>query len=69
MAFRKKIYLTVEELQRDLDAWLIRYNTRRPHQGKRCQGKTPMETFLDNRPRAQEKLLSLTEEDRLTVIA
>jgi transposase InsO family protein len=69
IAFRKKIYLTVEELQKDLDAWLVRYNTRRPHQGKRCQGKTPMETFRENRPQAQDRLLSRTEEDRLTAIA
>lgn len=41
IAFTKKIYLSVEELQQDLDAWMNRYNSERPHQGKRCQGKHP----------------------------
>jgi transposase InsO family protein len=48
LAFRKKIYTSIEELQTDLDKWLIYYNESRPHQGKRQQGRTPMETFMDN---------------------
>ena len=58
IAFRKKIYLGIEELQSDLDAWMNRYNTKRPHQGKRCQGRTSMQTFLDNLPLAKEKIWS-----------
>jgi transposase InsO family protein len=45
IAFRKKIYTTLEELQADLDDWLAEYNYSRPHQGKRCDGKTPMVTW------------------------
>jgi len=59
IAFRKKIYLSLEELQKDLDNWLDYYNTKRPHQGKRCQGKTPMETFLENLPLAKQKLIDI----------
>jgi transposase InsO family protein len=62
IAFRKKIYSGLEELQQDLDAWLDYYNTRRPHQGKRCQGNTPIETFLQNRPLAIEKMLDRREQ-------
>ena len=69
IAFRKKIYLTVEELQKDLDDWLLRYNNQRPHQGKRCQGRTPMETFLENLPLAKEKMLTIQDEDRLAIAA
>ncbi len=47
IAFRKKIYHSTEELQEDLDQWVSEYNERRPHQGKRCNGRTPMETFVD----------------------
>src|SRR6186713_1606426 len=47
VAFRKKIYRTIDELQADLDAWLQSYNEARPHQGRWCFGKTPMQTFLD----------------------
>ncbi len=57
VAFRKTLYTTLEELQADLDAWLVEYNERRPHQGRWCFGKTPMQTFLDSVPLAKEKLL------------
>ena len=58
VAFRKKIYRTIDELQADLDAWIAEYNERRPHQGRWCFGKTPMQTFLDALPRAKEKLMA-----------
>ena len=34
VAMRKKIYSSIEELQRDLDTWLHYYNYERPHSGK-----------------------------------
>ncbi len=57
VAFRKKIYASLEDLQADLDAWLREYNEARPHQGRWCYGKPPMQTFLDSVPLAKEKLL------------
>jgi len=42
VAFRKKIYQSIETLQEDLDLWLEEYNHRRSNQGKRCDGKTRM---------------------------
>jgi transposase InsO family protein len=60
VAFRKKIYNTLDELQADLDTWLQQYNQRRPHSGKYCFGKTPMQTFLDSLPLAKEKMLNQT---------
>lgn len=57
VAFRKKIYSTVEALQVDLDAWLHEYNTERSHQGRWCYGKTPHATFMDTLPVAREKLI------------
>jgi transposase InsO family protein len=39
IAFRKKIYRAIDELQADLDAWVAEYNQRRPHQGRWCFGK------------------------------
>jgi hypothetical protein len=59
IAFRRKIYSTLEVLQRDLYEWLKYYNTQRPHKGKRSQGKTPMTTFLENLTLAKEKLLDM----------
>src|SRR5215831_15342317 len=58
IAFRKKIYPSLEELQADLEMWLREYNEERPHQGRWCYGKTPMQTFLETLPLAKEKLLA-----------
>jgi hypothetical protein len=58
VAFRKKIYRTIDELQADLDAWLVEYNHHRPHQDRWCYGKTPMQTLLDALPLAKEKLMA-----------
>jgi transposase InsO family protein len=59
VAFRKRIYASVEQLQTDLDAWISSYNEQRPHQGRWCFGKTPSQTFLDTVPIAQEKMLNI----------
>jgi transposase InsO family protein len=58
VAFRRKIYRSIEELQVDLDAWIASYNEERPHQGRWCFGKTPMQTFLDAIPMAKEKMIA-----------
>ena len=58
MAFRKRIYTGIEQLQADLDAWITGYNDQRPHQGRWCYGKTPMQTFLDTVSLATEKSLA-----------
>lgn len=55
VAMRKKIYSSLEELQKDLDTWLDYYNNERPHSGKFCYGKTPMQTFKDSKKLALEK--------------
>ena len=58
VAFRKKIYSSIAELQTDLDAWVRSYNEERPHQGRWCFGKTPMQTFMDGMPLAKEKMIA-----------
>ncbi|MGB8966111.1 MAG: IS481 family transposase [Candidatus Cybelea sp.] len=58
IAFRKKIYHSIDELQADLDAWTREYNAERPHQGRWCYGKTPMQTFFDSLELAKEKLFA-----------
>jgi len=57
LAFRRKLYNSIEELQVDLDIWISEYNTQRPHSGKYCYGKTPMQTFLDTLTLAKEKMI------------
>ena len=36
VAFRKKVYRTLQELQYDLDVWVKQYNEERTHSGKYC---------------------------------
>jgi transposase InsO family protein len=55
IAFRKKIYGSLEVLQTDADEWIRRYNLHRPHSGKYCYGKTPLQTFEASKGIAQEK--------------
>jgi transposase InsO family protein len=43
-AFRSKFCRTVEELQTDLDPWLVYYNSERPYHGYRNLGKRPIDT-------------------------
>jgi transposase InsO family protein len=57
VAFRKKIYHTLDEIQEDADKWIEEYNTERTHSGKYCFGKTPYQTFLDSKRLADEKML------------
>ena len=54
VTFRKKLYHDLESLQKDLDSWIDYYNER-THQGKICNGKTPMETLLNERDLEQQK--------------
>jgi transposase InsO family protein len=58
VAFRKKVYHSIDELQADLDCWITEYNAARPHQGRWCFGKTPMQTFLDAMPMTKEKMIA-----------
>lgn len=55
VAFHKKVYRFIEDLQQDLDVWLKWYNEERTHEGKYCYGKTPWQTFLDSKHLALEK--------------
>jgi transposase InsO family protein len=57
VAFRKKIYHNLDEIQEDADRWIEEYNTERTHSGKYCFGKTPYQTFLDSKSLADEKML------------
>ncbi|MGC2074924.1 MAG: integrase core domain-containing protein, partial [Xanthobacteraceae bacterium] len=58
VAFRKKVYRSLDELQTDLDCWITEYNGARPHQGRWCFGKTPTQTFLDAMPMTKEKMIA-----------
>jgi hypothetical protein len=63
IAFRKKVYRSIEEIQLDVDEWVWRYNHERTHSGKYCYGKTPMQTFTDSISLAKEKLFGYDVSD------
>lgn len=55
---RQKFYESVAEMQVDLDAYFVRYNTKRPHQGRGMNGTTPLQAFkkgLKLRPKLKTK--------------
>lgn len=64
IAFRKKLYTSINELQSDLDKWMDEYNNERTHSGKYCYGKTPKQTFLDSLHLAKEKMLETLVEEK-----
>jgi hypothetical protein len=69
VAFRKKIYRSIDELQKDLDLWMDHYNQERTHSGKYCYGKTPMQTWNDSLDLAKEKLLDRQNENFVPLLA
>jgi transposase InsO family protein len=57
---RSKWYESVEQMQVDLDAYLVKYNTQRPHQGRNMNGKTPITVFeagLELVPEVNEEII------------
>jgi transposase InsO family protein len=42
---RKTWFETIDEMQVALDAYLVEYSNRRPHQGRRMNGRTPLAAF------------------------
>jgi len=52
-----KVYSDLETLQKDLNEYINEYNYEENHQGKRCQGPTPMDTFLESKKYFVEKNL------------
>ena len=58
VTFRKKLYDSLDDLQKDLDEWMTYYNNERTHQGKMCNGRTPIYTLLDGKQLWQKKNLA-----------
>jgi transposase InsO family protein len=52
---RRTWFETIEEMQAVLDAYLVSYNTKRPHQGRGMNGRTPARAFRDGIPKASQK--------------
>lgn len=62
VAFRRKIYRSIEEVQADLDDWIAYYNNERTHQGKMCCGRTPIQTLIEGKEEWDRKVTDLNNE-------
>ena len=56
---REKWYESVDEMQTDLDVYLVRYNNKRPHQGRDMKGRTPYAVFVKGLPK-EKKVVAKT---------
>jgi len=45
----------VDELKTALDAYLVYYNERRPHQGRGMKRRTPLRAFKEGIPKPESK--------------
>jgi len=64
IAFRKKLYSSLKEIQDDLDDFMNTYNTDRTNQGKYCQERTPLQTFIDGLDLYQKHVFENGVEER-----
>jgi transposase InsO family protein len=67
IAFRKKIYGSIDDLQLDLDIWLKEYNENRAHSGKYCFGRTPEQTFNESKHLVESKCLDKLHQKEIAV--
>jgi len=58
VVFRKTIFGSIDELQKQLDEWIMQYNEQRTHQRKMCCGRTPMQTLTEGKTIWREKKLN-----------
>lgn len=54
---RTKKYVSIEELQLDLDQWIKAFNYERAYPGKYCYGRTPYQTLQAMRQLAKSEIL------------
>lgn len=67
MVFRKKLYTSIEEMQKDLDDYMRHYNMDRTNHGKRCQSRTPYETFVEGKKIYQQMVFEGGKEKEVPI--
>lgn len=48
-------YETIDQMQNDLNDFLVLYNTKRAHQGRGMRGRTPLVAFVEGLPKSTPK--------------
>jgi transposase InsO family protein len=51
---RTKWYESIDEMQKDLEAYLQHYNHDRTHQGRNMKGRVPYKAFIDGLPKTEK---------------
>ena len=54
-------------MQADLDGYLVKYNSQRPHQGRNMNGRTPLTVFEEGLELAPEQNEDTNEEQPTAV--
>jgi len=64
---RRTWFETIEEMQGVLDDYLAAYNTRRPHQGRGMNGRTPAQAFINGlpKPASQQEVTARPKQPKL----
>jgi transposase InsO family protein len=58
---RRTLFVTIDEMQKALDDYFFNYNTKRPHQRRGMNGKTPITVFKAGLPKpSQQKKEKIT---------
>jgi transposase InsO family protein len=65
---RAKWYESVEQMQLDLDAYMLKYNTQRPHQGRGMNGRTPLTVFEAGLELVPEEIEIQQNEESITAV-
>lgn len=66
---RKTWFESIEEMQVVLDEYLVGYNTKRPHQGRGMNGRTPLVAFREGLPKPETKKEKIKPEKLTNPIA
>lgn len=61
---RRTRFESVEEMQTVLDEYLVHYNTKRPHQGRNMNRRTPAQAFKNSLHKCQQKKEKSTSETK-----
>ena len=64
---RRTWFETIDEMQTVLDLYLVEYNTKRPHQGRGINGRTPIAAFMDGIQKGGCTTAEADKEGRLTL--
>ena len=61
---RRTWFESIDEIQAALDKFLVAYNRKRPHQGRRMNGRTLWQEFQEGLPRASRTNRKTKREER-----